>query len=243
MRLFDHGRSPWRAAAAAGLALLFLPTLLSLGTGPQQPGNKYIGAAQCKNCHQGKDSGDQFGIWEKEKHAKAYAELAGDKAKGYGKDRGVAEPQKSEKCLKCHVTAFQQPKQELARSFDPTMGVQCESCHGPGEKHRRARMVAAAQVDEKAKPAYTTIPDDEIVKKPDAKTCIGCHNEESPGYKPFCYHKYVGEIRHLNPLKPRMEAEKAALDACTCDDKCVCKTKSPDGKCPGNVKTGADAKK
>jgi hypothetical protein len=228
---------------SAAFALLALPILLSLASvpqqpqQPQQPANRYIGAAQCKNCHQAKESGEQYGIWEKEKHAQAYAELASDKAKAYGKERGIAEPQKSEKCLKCHVTAYEKPKEELHRTFDPKLGVQCETCHGPGEKHRRARMVAAAESGEKgAKPAYTVIPDDEVIKKPDAKTCVVCHNEESPGYKPFCYHQFAGQIRHVNPLKPRTDAERAALSACTCTDKCVCKTGSADGKCPGGTK-------
>jgi hypothetical protein len=212
-----------------------VPLLLAPSTGaPQGPANRYIGAAKCKNCHQAKESGDQYGIWTTEKHAKAFEELASAKAKEYGKARGVDDPQTSEKCLKCHVTAYGKPAAEMHRSFDPKLGVQCETCHGPGEQHMKARMAAAAAVDEKQadkKPAYAVIPDAEIIKTPTVKTCVSCHNEESPGFKPFCFHKYLGDIRHLNPLKPRTDAEKAALLACACDKECICKKGSPDGKC------------
>ena len=229
---------PWRILTLAAMALLAAPLLLApspvpAAGAPQGTVNRYIGAAKCKNCHQAKESGDQFGIWTKEKHAKAWEELASDKAKTYGKARGVDEPQTSEKCLKCHVTAYGKPPAELQRSFDPKLGVQCETCHGPGEQHMKARMAAAAAVDEKTdkKPAYAAIPDAEIVKTPTVKTCIGCHNEESPGYKPFCFHKFEADIRHLNPQKPRTDAEREALSTCACEKDCVCRKDSPDGKC------------
>lgn len=194
--------------------------------------NRYIGAQQCKNCHQSKESGDQYSRWQEEKHPKAFDELASENAKKYGKARGIDDPQTSDKCLKCHVTAFGEPKENLHRSFDPKMGVQCETCHGPGEKHRKARMAAAASEEgDKKGPAYTTIPDDEIMKAPTVKVCAKCHNDESPGYKPFCFHKFVGEVRHLNPLKPRTDEQKAAMLKCGCEGTCVCKTTGKDGQC------------
>jgi hypothetical protein len=234
--------APWRLLALASAALLAMPLLLAPSSGPGQQGtpNRYIGAAKCKNCHADKESGDQYGIWTTEKHSKAFAELASAKAKEYGKARGVEDPQTSEKCLKCHETAFGKPKEELQRTFDPKAGVQCETCHGPGEQHMKARLAGAAEFGDK-KPPFVQIPDGEIQKKPDAKTCAVCHNEESPGYKPFCFHKFVGTIRHLNPLKPRTAAEKQALLTCTCDDKCVCKKDSKDGKCTMPPQAG-DAK-
>lgn len=123
---------------------------------------------------------------------------------------------------------------------DAKLGVQCESCHGPGEQHVKARMKAAADEEEGKPPSYTKIPDDEIIKQAPLETCTKCHNEESPTYKPFCYHDRVAQIRHLNPLKPRTAEEKAALTACSCEDKCVCKKDSKDGKCTMPAKTDAD---
>lgn len=229
---------------AAAIALLAFPVLLSLSNTPQpqQPqavANHYIGAAECKSCHENKATGDQHGAWQKEKHSQAYATLASDKAKALAKEKGIADAQKSEKCLKCHVTAADRPKDDLQKTFDITAGVGCESCHGPGEKHKKARSAAPADAKASTKPGYIAIPDDEIVKSPNPKVCASCHNQESPTFKPFCYHKAAAQIRHLNPLKPRTEAEKAALTTCTCDDKCVCRTGSPDGKCPAAKPTDA----
>ena len=47
--------------------------------------NRYIGAAKCKQCHASSDTGDQFGTWKLEKHAKAFETLAGDAAKKLAK--------------------------------------------------------------------------------------------------------------------------------------------------------------
>jgi hypothetical protein len=206
--------------------------------------NRYIGAAKCKNCHQAKESGDQYGVWLQEKHPKAFETLASDKAKAYAKERGIADPQKSEKCLKCHVTAYGEPKENLHRSFDPKLGVQCETCHGPGEKHLKARMAAAAEEEqegEKKPAAYTAIPDDEVVKSPPMKTCLQCHNDESPGFKPFCFHKAAADIRHVNPQKPRTAEEKAAILVCGCGE-CACRDGCADG-CGVPPKDGGEPKK
>lgn len=221
---------------SAGILLVTALSFLSSSSGGGGAGglapNRYVGAQRCKTCHQAEEAGDQYGVWQKEKHSHAYEVLASDKAKEYGKARDIADPQKSDKCLKCHSTAFGEPKENLHRSFDPKLGVQCETCHGPGENHVKARMTAAAKEDEGAKaPAYSAISDDEVIKSPPMKTCLGCHNEESPGFKPFCFHKFKADIRHLNPLKPRTAAEKAAMLVCGCGDSCACKDGCVDGKC------------
>ena len=244
-----HPFGRWTASTTLpllSLLALALPSLATLETSPPSPAaaadsgvetNRYIGVEQCKNCHQAKESGNQYEVWTHEKHPRAWEELGSAKAKEYGKKRGIEDPQTSEKCLKCHVTAFNEPKEKFKAGFDPKLGVQCETCHGPGEKHRKARMAAAAEEGDK-KPGYTVIPDEEITKKPASKLCLGCHNDESPGYKPFCFHKFVNEVRHLNPLKPRTDAEKAALTACECDAKCACKADSKDGKCAHPTELG-----
>lgn len=229
---------PFRRSRVFGGSLLLLAALPFLSSSPATTGeghgapNRYVGAQRCKTCHQASESGDQYGAWQKEKHAQAYEALASDKAKEYAKAAGIADAQKSDKCLKCHMTAFGEPKENLHRSFDPKLGVQCETCHGPGENHVKARMAAAATADESVKaPAYVAIPDDEVIKSPGMKTCLGCHNDESPGFKPFCFHKFKADIRHLNPLKPRTAEEKAALLVCGCGDACACKDGCVDGKC------------
>jgi hypothetical protein len=90
-------------------------------------------------------------------------------------------------------------------------------------------MAAAAIEEEPSK--YTVIPKDEIINNPPMDTCLKCHNDESPGFKPFCFHEFVGNIRHLNPLKPRTEEERAALLVCGCEDPCACVNGCEEGQC------------
>jgi hypothetical protein len=193
--------------------------------------NHYIGAAKCKNCHSAADTGDQHGQWTKMKHARAYENLASDAAKKAGAERGVAEPQKDPKCLKCHTTGFGEPEEHFKKGFEIAAGVQCESCHGMGENHMKARMAAAMGGGEgegfgDEAPAYSALPEGEVVSVPKEATCRACHNAESPTFERFCYYEAREKLRHLNPKKPRAADDEAYLvcgcgDACTCVDKCA----------------------
>ncbi len=198
------------------------------------PASNYLGAEKCKTCHQPEKKGNQYKKWQESKHAKAFATLGSPEAKKLAKEKGIDDPQKSDKCLKCHVTAFGVPAEHLAKGFDPKLGVQCESCHGPGEKHFKARMVAAMKETAADKDKYRPIPADEIATLSMLKTCLTCHNEESPSFKDFCMKKRYAEIGHLDPRKSRTPEQLAAMK-CGCGDKCTCKK----GEC-GDVE-GASA--
>ena len=203
-------------AIAAALALGILTASSAVGKG--EGGPKYIGANKCKNCHQDPKTGNAFACWQKMKHAKAFETLATPEAKKLGKERGVDDPQKSDKCLKCHVTGHGSPKEQVADSFDPKMGVQCESCHGPGEAHFKARFAAAAEEEEGE--GAQEIPKGEIEAHPTSKHCQTCHNEESPSFKGFCFKKRLAEIAHPNPTKKSESVGKACICGETCDPTC-----------------------
>ena len=70
-------------------------------------GQSYVGPNRCKICHKKQDLGDQYGIWLKTKHHKAYESLGTAEAKEKAKALGVDDPQNSEHCLICHTTAFE----------------------------------------------------------------------------------------------------------------------------------------
>jgi ribosomal protein L40E len=164
---------------------------------------KYMGADKCKSCHSSESRGNQYGKWKQQKHAKAFENLALDAAKQIGQKQGISDPQASDKCLKCHTTAYGVPKEQLDAKFDHKNGVQCEACHGPGEKHVKARMAAAASAGADplgGQPA--PVSKDEINAHPDAKVCTGCHNKESPNFTGFDFSKMSKEIAHPIPKKP-----------------------------------------
>lgn len=213
------------ARTAITAAVLACACLVSLGLRPARSGgqdkaaapaaNKYIGAEKCKNCHSAQASGDQYGHWQAAGHSKAFEVLASDAAKAAAKERGVEDAQKSETCMKCHVTAFGAPPEALKKGFEPRSGVQCESCHGPGETHMKARFAAAASAGAEVG-ARQELPAGEIVAKVEMKTCLTCHNEESPTFKPFCFKERWAKIGHFDPRKKRPADYQVDCDCPKC---------------------------
>jgi hypothetical protein len=186
-----------RKAAAMVVALGIAGVVLA-----QAKSNKYVGVDKCKNCHSSAAIGNQYGIWKQEKHPHAFENLASDKAKEIGAKQGIPDPQTSDKCLKCHTTGFSAPKDQLDAKFDPKLGVQCEACHGPGGNHVKARMAAAASgSSDMFGTGKAAIPAGEINAKPDAKTCTGCHNKESPTFTSFDFPSMYKQIAHPIPKK------------------------------------------
>ena len=232
----DQPRSPirirlvWAGLTAFALTGFLVAEARTFPIGPaatQAKPNRYIGAEKCKSCHMSEASGNQYAAWQKMDHAKAFASLASDKAKELAKSKGVDDPQKSDACLKCHVTAFGLPADQIQKALDSKLGVQCESCHGPGEQHFKARMAAAAKEgdDEKASAGPQKVPAGEIVSLPDAKTCLACHSDQSPTFKPFCFQERVDKVRHDDPRKSHADRTKCGCDKCGCvhgcDEKCA----------------------
>lgn len=206
--IFKISRFAAIPVAVAVLAAFFC------GNAPAQDKDKkpkYVGAQTCKNCHSAKAAGEQFKKWSEWKMSKAYETLATQKAKDIAKKQGIDDPQKSEKCLKCHVTAFGVDEKQLDKKFDVKMGVQCESCHGPAEKHMKNRLAAAGEEDDATqhKNAQKEMP------LPTKEVCAKCHNEESPVIeespfwdkekKEFKFEEAWKEIDHHNP---KYEKEK-----------------------------------
>lgn len=185
-------------------------SLLLVGTVAWGADNKYVGSEKCKNCHSSAVKGDQHGVWSKMKHAQAYQTLASAESKKIAAEKKIDDPQKSDACLVCHVTAFGVPAEEKHKKFDQTLGVQCESCHGPGDKHVKARLMAE-EADEKV---VQKVGQGEIVREVTAETCKKCHNEKSPSYKPFCFKKAAKAIAHLDP---RRQHPADYLDKLPCD--------------------------
>ncbi|HTL51049.1 MAG TPA: cytochrome c family protein [Planctomycetota bacterium] len=199
------------------VAALLVATLVALaGADAEKPAaiNHYVGSDTCKNCHSQKEKGDQYHVWKKMKHATAFETLATEKAKEQAKKVGVDNPQTDPKCITCHETGYGLPKENFAKTFVEHQGVQCESCHGPGEKHKAARMDAAGKDapaadagfgDEGDAPAATAIakiPEGEILMPKDEATCVKCHNDKSPNFPgKFDFADMSKKIEHKDPRK------------------------------------------
>ncbi|MBZ0254800.1 cytochrome c family protein [bacterium] len=112
-------------------------------------------------CHNRTSSGKFFDDWEESTHAKAFELLKGDE-------------QKNPECLACHTTGYGKPGGFVSLEETPKLAsVQCEMCHGPGEKHIKSKK-------------------DNVIPHewgPEAKTCEKCHNDKNPNWDPNRYEK------------------------------------------------------
>ncbi len=117
----------------------------------------YIGSKACGACH-----ATALKVWERSGHAHAWEAL---EAKG-----DEVDPE----CVRCHVTGF-----GLMGGFDPAasapVNVQCEACHGPGERHAAAKAPTPGG-------------------KLGAEFCLRCHDvANSPHFK---FEEYWPRITH-----------------------------------------------
>jgi hypothetical protein len=151
----------------------------------------YVGVKKCSMCHKKAEKGNQYGQWQGTAHAKAYETLGTKEAKAVAKKAGVkGDPQKAKECLKCHVTEAEVDDKLLMGTYEKNKGVQCETCHGPGNDYFKMPVM---KDQKKALANGMIIPTEE--------TCVKCHNEKSPTYKAFDYKKFYEKINHPNPKK------------------------------------------
>lgn len=149
---------------------------------------EYIGAVKCKMCHNKSTTGKQYDIWAKGPHANAMKSLSSDKAMAYAKEKGIADPSKEAKCLKCHST-YHSVSEDLMATLTAKEGVSCESCHGPGSKYKSMSIMKST---EKSLAAGLIMPTEQV--------CKTCHKKEGNDfYKPFVYEEAVKKIAHPNP--------------------------------------------
>lgn len=183
----------------------------------------YVGVSKCKSCHNKEAMGKIYAKWEETKHHEALDGLKSDDALRYGKEVGIEKPWEADACLKCHITAYETPKEKRHKRFKMNLGVQCESCHGPGSIHIKARLKAAkegkkAGVDLSGLPKG--VPEGEIIL-PDEGLCRSCHNEDSPSFKKFDFGERLEKIRHLHPLRkePRVKPREKKKDEAEAESK------------------------
>lgn len=173
-----------------GLGLVLAGSVALNGVAAERDASLYVGTKSCAMCHKKADSGDQFGKWQASPHSKAYELLGSPEAKAAGAKVGVAEPQKSGKCLKCHSTAYNF-SEDVKTDTEKVLaedGVSCESCHGPGKNYKglatmkdRAKAIAGGLV------------------YPATGSCQLCHNEQSPTWKADKYTTKDGKKVGFDP--------------------------------------------
>jgi hypothetical protein len=181
------------------LALFILSGVcLTITAGQTGTTKIYAGVNRCKVCHETTEMGDQYSVWANSKHAQAFQTLMTEEAVNIAKEWGLANlPHEAPECLTCHVTGYNDPDAEFGSKFDLTQGVQCESCHGPGEFYRKEAIMCDQDL---------AMENGLILPKPE--DCLACHNEKSPRYKPFDYDEYYAKIEHHKNPDYECESEE-----------------------------------
>lgn len=108
-------------------------------------GFRVAGNASCQKCHQ-----QDCELWDKSKHAHAWATLT---ASGAHVDSY---------CQQCHTTGYGLPGGFVSRSTTPGLvNVGCESCHGPSQAHVESPQIKTAYAEQSR------------------NQCITCHDREN----------------------------------------------------------------
>ena len=166
------------------ICVIFLILYSSNKDYSQQKKFKYVGVKECAMCHSGEEIGSQHEIWEKSRHSKAFVTLASDRAIEQASEAGVkVHPQKSEKCLKCHIPGAGLDSSYFAETYEKEEGITCEVCHGPGSAYMD---ISIMEDREKFLANGGIIPDE--------KTCLKCHDNPL-----FRFDEKYREIAHPIP--------------------------------------------
>jgi YVTN family beta-propeller protein len=153
-----------------------------------KPAARYVGNEVCGTCHV-----REYKEWLGTKHARSWVMLGRvDKAgKVAASFKMTVQPQNSAICLQCHGTAANVPAEYRADTFHVEDGVQCERCHGPGEKYATEE----AMMDKnKAISLGLIIPTKDV--------CMNCHlskpSHEFMNIKPFDFESAYSRIQHTH---------------------------------------------
>ena len=139
----------------------------------------YVGSDKCLACHK-----SAAAIWTASAHAKAFGTLITRQAD--------ADP----KCIGCHTIGFGEAS-GYRREFgaDKLADAGCESCHGPGSLHVRAKSGDTA-INFTFRPL-------------DAGDCQKCHHGEFS--RPFDWNQFWPLIKHGREPSPARSAASASL--------------------------------
>lgn len=139
----------------SAVAATLTPAEAAFGTMTPQE-HAYVGAREgCRKCHL-----KEYRDWESTPHAEAYATL---EAEGEA-DNG--------ECVRCHVTGYGTQTGFQSLETTPELaGVTCEACHGPGADYRERDIMKSLEASMAVG-----------LNIPDEKTCLACHNEQSPTF-------------------------------------------------------------
>lgn len=139
--------------------------------------NRYVGAEACAGCHTAEAED-----WEHSHHAGAFNRLL-QQQKHYQPD-----------CVTCHTTGFGHPT-GFQIGKDVLTHVQCEVCHGPGERHAR-------------RPEARN-----IRRTPPPELCQRCHDADQTPDFDVRFPQMLAEVNHAGHSSSHIESHAPAEQA------------------------------
>jgi len=154
-----------------------------------RPTAKYVGNEVCGTCH-----AREYKKWLGTRHSRSWVMLGmtekADRVKSYFNVKSLS-PQNSAICLACHGTAADTPAEFRLPTFHVEEGVQCETCHGPGERY------ATDEVMKNKQEAIAL-----GLRMPTKEVCLNCHkakpSHEFMNRKPFDFEEMYKKIAHMH---------------------------------------------
>jgi Caspase domain/PEGA domain/Cytochrome c554 and c-prime len=180
---------------------------------PVQAKHSFAGTGKCRACHKKAKQGEQYNKWSKGPHARAYNTLATNEAKKLAAEIGIfGDPQQAKECLICHAASKydSQGKSRSARMFGKkfkmTDGVQCEDCHGAGQKYWKKKVMkkiayeGGALQSATAKKTGLFAMNENVCKRCHvAAVAIGGVTYQNPTFRHFFFEQASRAIAHLRP--------------------------------------------
>jgi YVTN family beta-propeller protein len=182
---------------ALGIALLGATLSWSAPAAAQPKDPVYVGVRVCSECHEGAHAGNQFGVWRRSPHAKAWAALSMPVSEEIARRSGIPEPpHEAVVCLGCHTTAADAEAWERDDTFRIEDGIQCETCHGPGSEYIDPEIMSNRELAM-----------ERGLRFPTTKTCKVCHgpkgsHESTLGVSSWTPESGLERIAHPRPDNP-----------------------------------------
>ena len=150
---------------------------------------RYVGADNCKDCHNKPANGAQYDHWVSDPHSQALKVLSSEKATEFAKQNGIADATKEAKCLQCHSTYDAAPA-NLRNGIKADEGVSCEGCHGAGSSYRTPAIMKNRNLAVRQGLILQT-----------EESCVRCHNPENPFHKGFDFATAFEKAAHPDPTR------------------------------------------
>lgn len=193
------------------IGLILIVAGVALSFRPQDAGvYKYTATKSCStaDCHgaaapNGKTPGlNEYDIWKKQDdHAKAYTLLYQKESKAIADALGIKQAAKDARCTDCHGVDVPADRMIADAKWSASLGVQCETCHGPAEKWLTPHTKTEAVKWEHEESVKNGMMDLRNLKVW-AETCVSCHLKIDPALIAAGHPRMNFELVYYNANNP-----------------------------------------